>query len=517
MILKKSPYWQLHSGPLLREAKISILIKSVDRRTALERFVHLAGLILISAALPARAFRARADEPTAATQPEFEKAGLRRLAVVGGGMGGLATAWLCDPSWSVDLFEALPKLGGHCDSVVVEDGAGRPIHADIGAQFFHPDTHPLYVCLLEELGLFRDGDHAHDVSLEAQASLSFFSVPNGRVDFVSTQPLKHLIRAIDFAIYTRVARKAVLKHVSFETTVDDWAHGIAVTRDFREHILVPMISAMIGTTIENTRRCSARAILETFALSFPRNLLQGATTWNSRIGLQGNLMAMVDRCRNLSAYVSAPASRIDKTAEGWFVESPVGRLGPYDAIVLNTPPAASVPLVETLPWAAELASLLKRFEFFDSRLVIHRDPVYMPRNRRDWSVYNAGTANGSCEGSVWLGAIYGKSNGRREPPGLFKSWATHRDRQPKELVCERHFCHPLITPDAVRAARALQAWQGYEGLWFSGQFTTGVDLQETALYSATKAASTLAPDSANLAALRRRLAEKGLAGLSYDL
>jgi hypothetical protein len=45
----------------------------------------------------------------------------------------------------------------------------------------------------------------------------------------------------------------------------------------------------------DARRASARSILQTFALAFPANLLEAATTYNSKIGLQGNLQRMLDR------------------------------------------------------------------------------------------------------------------------------------------------------------------------------------------------------------------------------
>ena len=45
---------------------------------------------------------------------------------------------------------------------------------------------------------------------------------------------------------------------------------------------------------------------------------------------------------------------------------------------------------------------------------------------------------------------------------------------------ERRFKHPLITRSTIRAARALRPLQGRKGLYFSGQYTTGMDLQESA-------------------------------------
>ena len=99
----------------------------------------------------------------------------------------------------------------------------------------------------------------------------------------------------------------------------------------------------------------------------------------------------------------------------------------------------------------------------------------------------------------------------------FKSWATRRRSDPERIVFERTFKHPLISPPAIAAARALEPLQGHHGLYFSGAFTTGADLQETALYSAMKVTEAVAPASRKLASLRARMRSNEIAGISYDL
>ena len=75
----------------------------------------------------------------------------------------------------------------------------------------------------------------------------------------------------------------------------------------------------------------------------------------------------------------------------------------------------------------------------------------------------------------------------------------------------------MINQRAIRAARALRRHQGRGGLYFSGQYTTGFDAQESAVYSAMQVAEQLAPRSRTLRALRTRLHAAGLGEVSYDL
>ena len=101
----------------------------------------------------------------------------RRVAIVGAGAGGVAAAYFLSGTFDVDVFEARSRIGGHCDSRVMQH-RGRRITVDLGAQFFHPDTHPIYVTLLEELGLY-DPEHP-DADATVQAPGEPVHLPDGR-------------------------------------------------------------------------------------------------------------------------------------------------------------------------------------------------------------------------------------------------------------------------------------------------------------------------------------------------
>src|SRR5215213_7220968 len=118
---------------------------SMTRRDALKGAVGLAALGAV---------------PGSAAGSVRPRSGRQRVAIIGAGAGGVAAAYFLAGSFDVDLFEARSRIGGHCDSRTIEHH-GRRLTVDLGAQFFHPDTHPIYVTLLEELGLY-DPEHADD-------------------------------------------------------------------------------------------------------------------------------------------------------------------------------------------------------------------------------------------------------------------------------------------------------------------------------------------------------------------
>ena len=222
----------------------------MTRRDVLKGAVGLAALGA-SAALPARAAAPR-----------------ERVAIIGAGAGGVAAAYFLAGTFDVDLFEARSRIGGHCDSRVIRT-QGQRVTVDLGAQFFHPDTHPIYVTLLEELGLYDPDRPEADATLESPGSLCIFPTAGGAPIFSSAHPLATLQRALDFAKYTQLAREAVLSGLAWETTVEEWVRGLPLRRSFKNDVLYPWITATIGCSRAQAARVSARSILQTFALAFP--------------------------------------------------------------------------------------------------------------------------------------------------------------------------------------------------------------------------------------------------------
>ncbi len=141
---------------------------------------------------------AAAASPASRTGNGGPRSGRHRVAIIGAGAGGVAAAYFLAGTLDVDLFEARPKIGGHCDSHVIEY-KGQRVTVDLGAQFFHPDTHPIYVTLLEELGLYDPAHPDADDTLEAPGSLCIFPTAGGPPIFSSSHPFSTLQRSIEFA------------------------------------------------------------------------------------------------------------------------------------------------------------------------------------------------------------------------------------------------------------------------------------------------------------------------------
>ena len=298
-------------------------------------------------------------------------------------------------------------------------------------------------------------------------------------------------------MFTRAARK-LSDGGDWLLPLGAWLESLPLRPEQREGLLLPLLAAMVGCSIEQARGLSARGAVLFVAKALPDKLLDPVRYGNSLLGLGGNLQRLARLSQDLATRLGSPVTAVRPLArDGFRIDSADGTSWPVDLVVFAAPPYVAGPLLSGMPQLSEAAAVLEQFEYFEAEVVIHRDPVYMPENPRHWSAYNAHVSGDFAEASIWYGALRPVPAGQTPLP-LFKSWATARSEAPREEVFRRAFRHPLVTPAFIELQERLDTHQGRAGVWFAGSYTLEVDSQETALVSAVDVAQALQPDAPNL-------------------
>ena len=434
---------------------------------------------------------------------------LRRVVVIGGGMAGVACAWLLDGLCDVVLVEAAAELGGNVRGVELEID-GHPYTVDAGAQYFHPGPYPTYVQLLESLGLYppsTGGSHAF------AASITLAEPSEGYPRFVSPVlpgrgwPLVAPWNRAGLQAFNKAfsaARRREQRDASWQLTLGDWLPTLGLDTAQWEGMILPWAASILSGDIEQARNVSARSAMVFAAKALPPAATDPILYYVVDQGMGEALRRMVAQCTTVQVMTGAPVSGVVRDGSGGFlVQAGAGPALQADDVVFAASGPPTLALLAGVTGTGALRSALQQIEFFDARLMLHTDPAYAPAAQKYWSFLDCQLQGDKCEASMWLAKVLTPPPGAN-PPNLWKSWVTHRMALPAQVVHEATYRHLLPTPATLRAQRLLQAAQGKAGVWVAGGYTHPFDAQETALLSAMDVASAIgAGPSARLRALRR--------------
>jgi predicted NAD/FAD-binding protein len=424
----------------------------------------------------------------------------RRVAVIGAGMAGIATAWLLDGTHEVTLFEARADIGGNVRTLQIP-AEGRSWAVDMGAQYFHPVPYPTYVQLLEQLGLYPQasgGSHAFPVSITVdqagEATPRFVSpVLPGRLWPLLAPWNTEAIQAFSTAFSAAKRREQL--NAPWSLTLGEWLPTLGLSSTMWEGLLLPWAASLFSGDVEQARGLSARSAMIFAAGAVPDKLTDPVVYHVLDAGMVEPLNRMVAMFTTTQLRLGNPVVSVTRTAQGSIiVQGSQGLAVEVDDVVFAASGPPTLALLAGLPGTALQRAALQGIEFHDARLMLHSDPACAWPAPVMHSFFNSQVGGGYCEGSMRLADVLPPQGGTT--PSLWKSWVTHRSSLPQQVLHDVSYRHMLPTPGSLNAQNLLRPLQGRGRLWFAGGYLQKYDSQETALRSAMDVAAALGASSA---------------------
>lgn len=420
----------------------------------------------------------------------------RTVGIVGGGMAGVSLAWLLDGQRDVVLFEAGDAIGGNVKSVSV-DVDGQEVLVDVGAQYFHPGPYPLYTALLTQLGIYPPESATPPQCHSFAASITVADAAEVVPRFVSPIfPERawallapwNLSGLIAFAVAFGAARAREDADGSWTRTLEDWLPTLGLAPEQWEGILLPWAASLFSGSIDQARTLSARSAMVFAAKALPPNPFDPIEYFVLNQGMAEALRRMVAQCSTLQVLTGARVRRISHHPQGGFrIHRGDGLPIRVDDLVLACSRDSALYLLEGLLGVNQRQRRLARIEFHDARVVLHSDPAYAHSEPSVWSFLNCRRQGAYCEASMWMAPVLTDVPFATRAK-LWKSWVTHRDQEPSEVLHEVRFRHMLPTAATVLAQATLRPLQGQYGVWLAGGYLYPYDAQETAFASAIEVA-----------------------------
>jgi predicted NAD/FAD-binding protein len=410
----------------------------------------------------------------------------KRIAVVGAGIAGLATAWLLSRRHHVVLYEANGYLGGHTNTVdVTLDGVTHPV--DTGFLVFNHRTYPNLVALFKFLGVETAASEmsfavslgdAADPGLEWSGcnAGSLFAQKRNLLRPGFWGMLRDIMRFNKVATaMARAGDAGPVGEQSLAAFLDQGRYG----RTFREAYLLPMIGAIWSCPTETmlaypvvtlARFCDNHGLLQI------SNRPQWYTVKGGGREYVKKLAAGIGHVHSGTAVTS-----VSRGADGVQVCTANG-VATFDEVVMACHSDQSLRLLQNP--SDDIRRVLGAVSYQSNRAVLHTDAALLPRARKAWAAWNylaarAATDRSPVGVSYWLNRL--QPLPFRRP--VIVTLNPPRKPDPEQVIAWFDYEHPVFDLAAIRAQQQLPGLQGRDGLWFCGAWC-GYGFHEDGLTSA---------------------------------
>ncbi len=408
----------------------------------------------------------------------------RRVAVIGGGISGLASAYFLRSRHKVTLYEAAGYLGGHSNTVDVTIGE-RTHPVDTGFLVYNERTYPNLVRLFTELGVrAHRSEMTFGVSLDdgetEWSGTSLDSVFAQRRHLVSPRFLGMLG---DILRFNRNAESNLADARNSGTTLGELLERGAYGRQFREAYLLPMVASIWSETPRDALNFPAQSFLQ-FALNHGLLQLTDRPQWLTVAGGSRHYVDLL-RSRLPDVRIATPVRRVLRN-NGLVEITTDGGTERYDAVVFAThAPTTLQLLADARP---EERAVLAAVRYQPNIAVLHRDARLLPRRAKVWSAWNY-LRRRSDEGAGPVCVSY-LINKLQPVPFEEPIVVTLNPLVEPEATLEFarfSYEHPVLDAGALVAQSQLPGIQGRHQAWFAGAWT-GFGFHEDGLKSALRVA-----------------------------
>lgn len=410
----------------------------------------------------------------------------KHLAIIGGGIAGLATAWLLRKRYRVSVIEGGGHIGGHTHTHRVERN-GSTWHIDSGFIVFNRLNYPRFSQLLDELGV------------TSQSTEMTFSVVNERsgLEYAATSlntlfsQRRNLLRPRHYRMIGDIFRfyrqAPALMQAGRDMPIGELLIQQGFSQAFIEDHLMPMCAALWSAPQQKVEGYSAQAILR-FMDNHRMLQVSERPQWRTvQGGSHSYVNALIEQAGPQIEWLRHTARSVERLDGGVQIQLDEGQIR-ADHVVLACHSDQALALLAD-PSEAE-QRVLGAIPYQPNHTVLHTDTGVLPSARRCWSAWNARVPDNplaGCSVSYYMNALQSLPS---HAPDFCVSLNPGDNIQPDQVIARMDYAHPVFTPAAIRAQGQHGEINGQRNTWYAGAYW-GYGFHEDGVNSAWRVAQAL--------------------------
>ncbi|MCC5970445.1 MAG: FAD-dependent oxidoreductase [Pararhodobacter sp.] len=389
----------------------------------------------------------------------------RRIAVIGGGISGMAAAWLLAPGHRVTLIEAAPKLGGHARTVIAGKRGDQPV--DTGFIVFNHANYPNLTAMFDALNVETvKSNMSFGASFDSGACE--YNLNSLDQLFASRRNLAdpRFLRMVSDIV--RFNKRAAQAADDPAMTIGELMDQLRMGRWFRERYLQPFSGAIWSTPKDQIMRFPARAMIR----FFENHALLGYNGQHQWFTVKGGSVEYVRKltcdltARGVDIRTASPVAAVRRLPVGVELRLEGAEWETFDEVVFATHSDDTLAMLSdaNIDERAALGAVV----YQDNHAVLHADASVMPKRQKCWGSWTY-TEHSPADRerislSYWMNSL-------QPIPADDLHIVTLNATRPirDELIYDSHtFRHPVFDLAAFAAQDRIRAFNGSRNTWFCG-------------------------------------------------
>ena len=402
--------------------------------------------------------------------------GLRKIAIIGSGISGLAVAHTLQGLADITLYEAGDYFGGHTHTVDVTlpTPQGLVTHGvDTGFLVFNERTYPNLINLFAQLGVQTvASDMSFSVKVPGALNGQALEWSGSNLDTVFAQRsnlvrprfLKMLADVLRFnALCNRIASANL--DAELHQPLSDFLLENRFSYEFRDWYFLPMLGCIWSCPTDQMLRFPVATMIR---FCHNHGLIQ-VTNRPRWFTVQGGARHYVDKivAKIADKRLNTPVRLIERDAEGVRIVTD-GKVERFDEVVICSHSDQALALLRDATAAEH--EVLGAIRYQANLAVLHTDASVLPSRPKAWAAWNYERADSAAQESTRVCLHYLLNRLQPLPFELpvVVSLNPVSPIAPKLILGQYDYAHPVFDLAAIEAQKRMPQLQGQQHTWFAG-------------------------------------------------
>ena len=405
-----------------------------------------------------------------------------KIGVIGSGVSGLVSALTLQERFEVSLFEKNSKLGGHSNTVTIEQENNK-YSVETGFIVLNDKNYPIFTSLLKHLNIgVNNSSMSFSVSVDKgqfEYSSSYIGLL-GQTKNIIDPKYWGMLRDINY-FYTNALKD--VKDCPDNETLGQFLKRFNYSNKFIDYHLVPMTASIWSCPTKSILNFPIKSLLVFFENHKLLNIYN-RPKWSTVNKGSREYVKKIQSLLKGEIYTNTKVNKISKSKEGIRVHYQDG-IKTFDKVILAChADQSSEILIENF---SEEANLLKDFKYQKNTSILHSDINFMPKRKSVWSSWNYITETGNSGNlsiTYWMNELQGINSTKP----ILLSLNPKILPNPDLIYGQYSYSHPILDNNAINIQKKLSSIQGKNNLWFCGAWT-GFGFHEDGVKSAVEIAN----------------------------